>query len=305
MFGLAVICYLFLGGLSGGLCVVTAVSGLSVPACQLREGPAPEQRRLMTVALVACSGAFVLSSLLLLADAGNVSALKHLFLSSNPNYLVLGAWSLAVGIVLSLALAVLWRAPSAMWGVGLVRLLLAVECAGGVVVVLYTGLFLAGMFAVPLWSTAWLVGLFAASAASCSLAAFAALANSLGLSASFEPWLRRIVQIDVLAIVVELVCTAGFLAAAFRFEPALSAAPAACASALSLLTGDLALAWWGGFVCLGMLVPLVLELLILKGRRALPPYSLQALAPALCASVGGLALRYCVVMAGVHPALGF
>ena len=305
MFGFAVICYLFLGGLSGGLCVVTAISALSVPVCQLREGPAPEQRRLVTVALVACSGCLVLSSLLLLGDAGNVSALEHLFLSSNPNYLVIGAWSLAVGIVLSLVLAILWRAPSAMWGVCLVRVLLVAECLVGAVVVLYTGLFLAGVFAVPLWDTVWLAALFAASSASCALAAFAALANAIGLSASFTPWLRRIVQVDILAIAVELVCAAGFLAAAFRFEPVSSAAPAACASAFNLLTGDFALAWWGGFVFLGMVAPLVLELFILRGRRALPPYSLQALAPALCAAVGGLALRYCVVMAGVHPALGF
>ena len=305
MFGPAVVCYLFLGGLSGGLCVVTAVSGLSVPGCQLRKGPVPEQRRLIAVALVACSGGFVLSSLLLLGDVGNVSAIEHLFLSSNPSYLVLGAWSLAAGIVLSLALAILWRAPSAAWSVSLARGLLVAECLIGVVVVLYTGLFLAGMFAVPLWDTAWLVALFAASSASCALAAFAALTNAIGLSAAFAPWLRRIVQADVIAIVAELACSAGFLFAAFRFEAASSAAPAACASAFELMAGDLAFAWWGGFFFIGMIVPLVLEVLILRGRRSLPPYSLQALAPALCAFAGSLALRYCVVMAGMHPAVGF
>lgn len=305
MFGLAVVCYLFLGGLSGGLCVVAAVSGLSVPVSQLREGPASEQRRLMTVSLMACSGGFVLSGLLLLGDAGNISAVKHLFLLSNPSYLVLGAWSLVIGTILSLVLAILWRAPSSIWSVGLVRALLVAECLVGVAVVLYTGLFLAGMFAVPLWDTAWLVSLFAASSASCALAAFAALANALGLSAPFAFWLRRIVQADLLVVVLEAACSVGFLAAAFRFDPASSAASAACASAFKLLTGEFALAWWGGFVCLGMIAPLVLEVLILRGRRPLPPYSLQALAPALCASAGSLALRYCVVMAGVHPALGF
>ena len=124
-------------------------------------------------------------------------------------------------------------------------------------------------------------------------------------SAAFEPWLRGLVRADVAVILLEAACAAGFVITALSIDPALSAAPAAKASAMRLLAGDLAFAWWGGLVLAGMVAPLVIELLMLRRARALAPYSLQALLPALCAFVGGFSLRYCVVMAGMHPALGF
>ena len=186
MFDVAVICYLFLGGLSGGLCVVAAASALSIPVSYLRAGLALEQRRLLGASFVACAGGLLLSALFLMADAGNVAALKYLVLTPNPGYLVLGAWSIAAGILLSLALAIRWRSPEPARGVLFMRALLVLEALIGAVVVVYTGLFLASMFAVPLWNTPWLVALFAASASSCALSAFVALCNALGLSAAFS-----------------------------------------------------------------------------------------------------------------------
>lgn len=303
VFGPAVICYLFLGGLSGGLCVIAAVSALSVPAGQLRLGPSLEQRRIMTATFVACAGGLVFSALLLLADAGNVAALKYLLFPPRLSYLVAGAWSILAGAILSLALAVLWRAPSSAWGVGVVRIMLLLEGALGVFVILYTGLFLASMPAVPLWDTPWLVALFAASSLSCALAAFVALASACGLSAVFATWLRRLVQVDVALIALEAACATGVVLAALRVDAGSQAV--AQASALRLLTGDLAFVWWVGFALAGVLLPIALDLALLRKRAPVAPHSLQALAAALCAFVGGVSMRYCVVMAGMHPVLGF
>lgn len=305
MFGFEIVCYLFLGGLSGGLCVVSAVSGLTVPAEQLRRGPGIAQRRILAVSFTACAGGLVLSALLLLADAGNLSALKYLILSSRLNYLVVGAWAIALSAALSLLLAIMWRAPSRLWSVGLVRLVLVLECLMGAFVVLYTGLFLASMKAVALWSTPWLVLLFACSSTSCALIAFVALTNACGLSATFARWVNVLVKADLVVLVLELVCAAGFVFAALAFDAVPSAVSAAQASAWSLVAGDLAVAWWGGFILLGVVAAGVLEISLLRARQPLPAYSFQVLALVLCSFAGGLFMRYCVVAAGLHPVLGF
>ena len=303
MFDVAVICYLFLGGLSGGLCVVAAASALSIPVSYLRAGLALEQRRLLGASFVACAGGLLLSALFLMADAGNVAALKYLVLTPNPGYLVLGAWSIAAGILLSLALAIRWRSPEPARGVLFMRALLVLEALIGAVVVVYTGLFLASMFAVPLWNTPWLVALFAASASSCALSAFVALCNALGLSAAFSAWMRRLVQLDGAILLIEAVCAVGFVFVALQTDT--GSAVVAQASAARLLSGDLSAAWWVGFALLGIAVPLAFDLALLRSQRTLAPYSLKALAPALFAFVGGFCLRYCVVMAGMHPVVGF
>lgn len=299
MFGPAVICYLFLGGLSGGLCVVASVSGLTVPAAQLRGGLSSGQAHLMTSALVLCSAGLTLSSLLLLADAGNVSALRYLFLSARLNYLTLGAWFLVVGMALSLGLAFLWRSPVAVRRVGLVRALLLLELADGAAIVVYTGLFLAGMPAVALWNTPWLTALFAASSLSCSLTGFAALASVCGLSASFEAWLRCLACVDVAVILFEAGCSVGFTLAAMGSDAS------TVVSAFRFLAGDLSGVWWLGFVLAGLVAQLALELVSLRVRCATAHHSPFAVAPTLCAFVGGISMRYCVVVAGTHPALGF
>lgn len=203
MFGFEIVCYLFLGGLSGGLCVVSAVSGLTVPAEQLRRGPDIAQRRVLAVSFTACAGCLVFAALLLLADAGNLSALKYLILSSRLNYLVVGAWAIALSAALSLLLVIMWRAPSRLWGVGLVRLVLVLECLMGAFVVLYTGLFLAGMKAVALWSTPWLVLLFVCSPLPCAIVAFVALTNACGLSATFSRWINVLVKADLVILALE------------------------------------------------------------------------------------------------------
>ncbi len=70
------------------------------------------------------------------------------------------------------------------------------------------------------------------------------------------------------------------------------------ASAQELLFGDNAWLFWGVFVLVGLVVPFAFECLCVY-RRVHPSGAL--LLAGACVLVGGLAMRYCIVAAGMHP----
>ena len=77
-------------------------------------------------------------------------------------------------------------------------------------------------------------------------------------------------------------------------------AEALAVSAEALVAGEAAWLFWGGFVLVGLAVPLVLDAVLARPRSVCPPL---AIAAAACILVGGFAMRFCVVEAGMHPLL--
>ena len=55
----------------------------------------------------------------------------------------------------------------------------------------------------------------------------------------------------------------------------------------------------------GLMAMLVLDVLVIRAQAGWPGRLWMVLGPLLCAFVGALAMRYCVVSTGIHPALSF
>ena len=167
--------------------------------------------------------------------------------------------------------------------------LLVVAVAG--VVVAYTGLFLASMPAVPLWASPWLPPLFVASALSCGCALLACTCVLTGSGEEFASTLRRVQKADVAAIACELAVLAAFGIAA------LGGSETARLSMERLVAGDLAPAFWGAVVALGLVAPGACEAF---GKRVSARVAVFACAFVL---VGGFFLRWCIAQAGMPPDL--
>ena len=148
-----------------------------------------------------------------------------------------------------------------------------------VILGVYTGILLSAFNARPLWNTSLLGPLFLVSGMSTGIAAIL-------LTAKDQAEKRRLIKIDILLIVIELFFIIhlfmGFLAG-----PAVQVE-----AAYLFLGGHFTWPFWGIVVTFGLLIPVILEMLELAGKK-IPAYL-----PALLILLGGLAFRYIMVEAG-------
>lgn len=305
MFGYAIACYLAFGGAGGGLCLVAGGAGLCIPRALAAKGPLGEYRALLGWSFSAAAMLLVLAALLLLADAGNATALGSLLFSGRATYLTVGTWALGLCTASSAALAFLWRGGLAAWRLGAVRALMALAAVLSLAVIVYAGAFLASMRAVPLWSTPWLPPLFVFSSLSCGAGAFVAIARLHGVEKAFARFLRMVTAVDVAAVLLEALFAALLIASLLLAPGEGESAAAGAGSAWSLLAGEYAWAWWGGFAALGVAAPLAIDAVLLHGGRTADLHPNLAIVLAVCTLAGALMLRICLVMTGAHPAAGF
>ena len=312
-----VICYLFLGGAGAGACATLAVMGLFVPhtalvavrvrgaqeAARTVVAPPREYRRLFAPTYLCAIGALVLGIVILAADLGNIDRLILLVTQPEPTYVTLGAYALVVCTLLAVLLACVWasllpRVPYAVFAAASVFMLVI-----AMVVMTYTGLLLKGLRAVALWDSVWLPVLFVLSALSCGIALVAIACQFTGASRLFERTLRHLFAADAVFIVLEALAAAALVLsvwlAAREGWPSGTAA-AAVGSLEALLAGEVSRVFWIAFVGVGLAAPLAVELVSLRSRRASWAVALLTSAFVLA---GGLAMRYCIVEAGMRPVL--
>ena len=313
LFSMFIVLYLFLGGCVAGLMLVTALRGilfrrglrlhhgsvLNGARSGIRNGDLEGlawavdfehySGRCYVLALVLC----LASCSCLIFDLG--SPYKAFLLFTHPAFtaVTVGAYVLAAALLLLCVLSASHfilssRGPSSLrprWArrVG------------------YTGLFFALVDSVPLWNTPWTVVLFVLSAisAGCALSSLAqALSNSgIRLSAAAGRMSARgeaaITSPRRLHVAVVLLEVAGLGAFALR---TLTRPEAAAARSVALLTSEPLVGWLAlGVLCLGLLVPLVAEVVCIRRgeQHHVPPADLACL-------LGCFLLRYCLVAAGVH-----
>lgn len=318
MLGPLIVCYLFLGGLGAGACCVLAVLGLLAPrecvTVPREPGRASRRKRVVlcdphlyrrffapgyTAALVA----LVLGVVCLLADVGRADRLLLLLVSPSFSFLAVGAWALVVCAVLALVFVLAWGGYARGVSFALVQVLQVMLALVALAVMTYAGLLLQSLRAVPLWATPWLPVLFVLSALSCGAALVLATSQFTGAAQTFRSVLRRLALADALVIVLEAVTTAAFVATALSGGSGGEFADTATAHALTASAQTLACSegswvFWGGFVLVGLVIPLVLDCAFARIRSPCPPLALTTVA---CVLVGGFVLRYCVVEAGLHP----
>ena len=297
MFGIEVVCYLFLGGVGGGLCAVLATLALAVPAASLAQSVQPAYRGFFARGWSLAALLLFAGALCLLADSGNYPALPQLFLSGRLTYLTVGAYALAIALGCCLAAMVFWRCARCVRSRAVYHAAHGLLLAAGVVVALYTGLFLADIPAVAFWHTPWLPPLFLCSSLSCGLALAPLVAWAGGAWPALARALRPLVAVDAAVIGLEMLCLALVVVLPLLDAGADSFAAAQRAAALDVAAGAGAPLFWVAVVGAGLVLPLGLEVARRRHAPSLPFFAVVA----VLVVAGALLMRYCIVNAGTHP----
>jgi formate-dependent nitrite reductase membrane component NrfD len=261
---LLIVWYFFLGGIAGGAYFTAAIAdsfGSSRDRNVVRTG------YILSLLMIGICG------MLLILDLGTPSRFLNMlgtFKFWDP--MSIGAWMLGVFGLFAFVSSALSLSPDE-GRAALRRKISLVGTIFGFFLAGYTGVLLSAT-ALPFWSDARLMGaLFLASGASTGMAAISLLLYLSGDSAG--EGFKKVKRADRFTILFEIVVLALFLVLLGS-----AAAP--------LVSGQMAPLFWGGLVVLGLVVPLVLDLL---GARGVP-----AVVPAVLVLVGGFILRYVVVM---------
>ena len=204
-----------------------------------------------------------------------------------------------------------WLAKKWKWfekrGVALRRVLAVIGIVLGAFVAVYTGMLLMAAGSVPLWSTPLLPALFTVSAFDTGVALVELVALALSKKDALAPKARVLMErIVVVLVLVEIAVLAAFFAVMLGGDVQTAVGATAAASAALLLTGDLAACFWALVAACGLAMPLAMAVagLVLhkRGKKKQHGGTLMA-AGAVGALIGGCALRFLILAAGMHADL--
>jgi formate-dependent nitrite reductase membrane component NrfD len=149
------------------------------------------------------------------------------------------------------------------------------------------------MKAVHFWDNPLLPVIFVLSSLSSGIAVLVIVGFFSERNERCSIMVRRIVLVDSVVVLLEIVC-----AAALLWISSLSESAATQESLQKLLFGQEAVFWWVGFALCGVLLPLVVELLFIKnsGRSARTGLAIAA----VLILVGAFCLRYGLVEVGTQ-----
>jgi formate-dependent nitrite reductase membrane component NrfD len=265
--------YLFLGGLGGGMLVVAAAAELFFG---MGSAFAP--------GTIAAAVIIALGSGLLVFDLGKPLYFWRVF-SKEKAILTVGAWLLSLAIICGLLYGFSLLPFSPWHDIAGLRSAFAWICLLlGLGTAIYTGVFLGTMKARPFWNNPALPILFFISAVSNGIAAqslsvyFVASGSAIGNSNLIKGFLNGI---DIGLLVLEIIILVVYVLI-MRYATTVTSARIAA----SWLSGNRKWPFWGGMMCLGLMLPLVLYLV--SGDVA------ELLATVLVLA-GGVMLRFLVV----------
>ncbi|NLI91006.1 MAG: polysulfide reductase NrfD [Peptococcaceae bacterium] len=297
-----IVIYLFLGGLGAGAYLTSFAS---------EKGWLGKNSRLNRAGYFMAAPIVALGTLLLVFDLGQGLHKPWLLLRLVFNFrsvMTWGVYILTAFIIVGLITAsLLFKKKKAPNGLTLVGAVLALATGA------YTGLLLAVIRAVPFWNTFIMPILFVISALSTGLSLTTLAAHFLEKKGSSNPKENKVHLILVAAELIIAVIFFGIMSAGVK-------GPVASQSASLVMFGTYAFAFWGCFICLGLLLPLVvfvLEYLHCKksGQKAVSESSLAGretaaavqikqqsylvLASDLGVLIGGFALRALIIFAAL------
>ena len=296
--------YLFLGGMGAGAFVVAAL---------LYFLDRQSNRKTICIASWAATACLVAGLLLLLSELTN--PLRGMLLwqsfSNGTSWMTFGAWVVFAAVIVFGLMAVLsteqWVKPvSKKWkGYPKARnrmrsVLAVVGIALGLCVAMYTGILLMSVPGVPLWNTLLLPCLFTVSA----LDTGAALVEIVAVApkrAVLSNKTHRLLEASVVVLVVlEVVVLAAFLATMQGSDLTTATGATAAASVRLLAQGMLAPFFWLLVGACGLGIPLAMAIAGMVLRKRRKSGRTVMLVGAAGALVGGCALRFLVLMAGLH-----
>jgi formate-dependent nitrite reductase membrane component NrfD len=256
-----IVLYFFFGGIAGGAYFTAAIAD---------NFGSTRDRRVATVGYLLSLPLVAVCGLLLIADLGvplRFLNMMRVFKFSDP--MSIGAWALGVFGLFSFVSSAL-SLSSSEGALALRRKVGLVGMFFGFFLASYTGVLLSNT-ALPFWSQARLMGaLFLASGASTGMAAVSLIMFIIGGEVG------KVKRADRYSMLIEILVLAVFLALLGS-------------AAQPIVSGQFATLFWVGLVGVGLLIPLLLDLV---GHRVKP---LGAVA-ALLVLTGGFVLRYVVLM---------
>lgn len=289
--------YLFLGGLGAGAFIVAA--------CLHLMGKKDHDKTVCFISW-ASFGCLAVGLLLLLTEL--IFPLRAFAMWQSfghlSSWMAIGAWLLFAAVVFILIAAVALTKPLAEKAriYGKKGLLKVCFIAGGVLslgVCAYTGVLLMAAPGVPLWNTFLLPCLFTISALDTGVA----LAEIVmcRTEKDEDPRARKLLALGVIALVaIEALVVLAFVfvmngGGGFGTESYVTAAK----QSIALLTsGELAIWFWLFFLVIGLAAPFGVAVFGLVSKKE--SSQIATYVGAACALVGGLTLRFLIVLAGVH-----
>jgi formate-dependent nitrite reductase membrane component NrfD len=284
---------LFLGGAGAGAYLIGVVA----------EWLGGRYRRLAKPGIYAGPVMVAVGALLLLIELGRPLRFWRGFLKPGSSMMSIGIILISLFIILGFLHILFSLFPKIGVKQAVLRWLGIVTAVIGIGVILYTGLLLGLVKAVPFWNTPLLPMLFLISALLCGLATVMLIVGlwrwvmpaQVEMEEVGESF-RSLIPLVVILVVVELLMLFSLL-----FVTGGSQVTAA-ESARFLVSGGYATAFWVGLVVVGLLVPLglVAWMVARRGEKASGLLVDLTTLAAFCLLVGGLFLRYAVVAAGAN-----
>jgi formate-dependent nitrite reductase membrane component NrfD len=230
----------------------------------------------------------VFSVACLIWDLGSPERALSLFLRPHFTVITFGSYALLLQLLIGLLLALANLFDLSLIGGRARRVLELACCVCSLAVMVYTGVFLASNGSVPFWNSWTLVALFLFSSLSAGIAVVLLIDYFIKDQTLLLRAARPLQRAHVGILVAEALALAGFVAIAFN-------SPAAGRSLAMLISPDILPTALVGVVGMGIFIPLIFELYTLKTKecRTIP------VSDAVCL-LGGLCLRYVIVLCGVH-----
>lgn len=289
MLGTLVVVYLFLGGCGAGVMCATSLWSLVFHRSM---GRSLAQTRafdcLKARCYVAGFAALCMAALCLLLDLGRPQFAFLLFTQPTTSMLSFGSFVLLASLLVGgfLAAANLLYLPAVH---ALARKVAEAACVVlSVCLMVYTGVYVACVEAVPLWNNVAIPALFALSSASAGLSTVFIAAPFVRDWRLLERWLTALHRVHLGVLALEAVTLGAFLLVAY-------VDPYAGESLALLFEGGLGGWFVVGVVGMGIAAPLAVEAFMAVTRRAMVLLPIDV----LCI-IGGLALRFCVIWSGMH-----
>lgn len=297
-----VVAYFFFAGAGAGVLFLTSVIDIfekghslsswvdSVCAANARD----PVRRVKAFSLVAGEGLVAFGVMCLVLDLGRIDRLSFLFLSPSISFISLGTFSLVVLLVSGALLCFEAFFEGLPWIRRVLVPLEAVAACSGIFVMTYTGalLFSVGT-AIELWNSWWIPVLFLFSSISCGCGVVFVVAVFIGEPSLLRPVVRKMLRVDVAAIVCEMLFAVLFM------TDFLGAKDGSWRQLriFALEDGGVFAAWWIGFILCGIVVPFICEVIASKSSSLRFEGSIVCVFVGIMILLGGWCLRWSMVEA--------
>jgi len=269
--------YLFLAGLGGGAYVTGVVANY------LGE----EWILLSKIGVFMGFPCVAIGCVFLLADLGMPANFWRAAFKPGTSWIARGTIIITIFMILNAIHIALWIWPfnSLAANEGARRLLGAIGLVFAFGTMIYTGILLGAARPIAFWSTAMVPLLFLVSALSTGIMAVILVGSIFaGGDEAIKAAIHNLARADIVLIILEMFILTFYLQGTHRV-------PESRASAEVVLAGSAAPLFWWGVAVLGLLAPLVFELLNI------------AVVASICGIIGGLILRQVVLMGGIHAPL--